>query len=69
MGLAVAIALMAFIPLPQDLNRATEDIKYTELSYLLNMDGLKLRGRSGEDLENEIKSVKAICSDIKKDLH
>jgi hypothetical protein len=40
------------------------DIKYTELRYLLYMDGLKLRGRSEDDLENEIKSVRAICSDI-----
>jgi hypothetical protein len=31
------------------------------------MDGLKLRGRSEEDLENEIKSVTAICSDINMD--
>jgi len=44
------------------------DIKYTELSYLLYMDGLKLRGRSEEDLENELKSVVAICSDINMDL-
>jgi len=44
------------------------DIKYTELSYLLDVDGLKLRGRSEEDLESEIQSVRAICSDINMDL-
>ena len=44
------------------------DIKYTQLIYLLDVDGLKLSGRSEEDLENEIKSVRAICSDINMDL-
>jgi hypothetical protein len=32
------------------------------------MDDMKLLGRIEKDLENETKSVKAICSDINMDL-
>ena len=44
------------------------DIKYTELrgkiSHFLYTDDLKLLGRNEDDLENEIKIVKAISKDI-----
>jgi hypothetical protein len=35
-----------------------------KISYLLYMDSLKLLSRSEDDLENEIKIVKAISKDI-----
>jgi hypothetical protein len=56
------------IPLTNELNRA--DCEYPlhrterKISHLLYMDGLKLIGRSEDDLENEIKIVKAISKDI-----
>lgn len=43
------------------------DIKYTQLRgkcHLLDMGDFKQLGRSEEDLENEIKHMKAITKDI-----
>ena len=57
------------IPLTNKLNRADcgYQVHGTErkISHLLYMDDLKLLGRSEDDLENEIKIVKAISIDIK----
>jgi hypothetical protein len=59
---------IALIPLTHKLNRS--DCRYQvhgaerKISYLLYMGDLKLLSRSEEHLENEIKIVKAIDTDI-----
>jgi len=50
----------------QHLTALTHELNYgteREISHLLYMDDLKLLGRSDDDLENEIKIVKAIVKD------
>ena len=60
---------VALIPLTNKLNRGHCGYQVhrmeRKISHLLYMDDLKLLGRSEDDLENEIKIVKAISIDIK----
>jgi hypothetical protein len=67
-SLSQLVFCIALIPLTHELHRADCGYKVhgaeRKISHLLYMDDLKLLSRSDDDLENEIKIVKAITKDI-----
>ena len=67
-SLSPSLLCVAFIPLTNQLNRADYgyQVHGTErkINHLLYTGDLKLLGRKEDDLENEIKIVKAISKDI-----
>jgi hypothetical protein len=67
-GLSPLLFCIAPIPLTHELNRAGCGYQVhgaeRKISHLLYMDDLKLLSRSEEDVEKDIKIVKAICKCI-----
>ena len=67
-SLSPLLFCIALIPLTHELNRADSGNQVhrneRKISCLMYMDDFKLLGRNKDDLENEIKIVKAISKDI-----
>jgi hypothetical protein len=67
-SLSPLLFCIALIALRHELNRADcgNEVHKTErkINYLLYMDGLKLLVRDEDEMENEIKILKAIGKDI-----